>query len=198
MNRTPIVPDGPLLVSIILPTLNRSHCLGKAVGSVLAQSYPNWELILSNNGRDPVSVFNPRARVIDSSAVTSAAYARNLAIGSATGDLVCFLDDDDELDPDYLATFVELFAERPELRLAKCLMTRRGVVNETYGTPTVVLRRGLATATWEPITRQDRAYFAAIIARENLSEEAGTLALIPRVLVTSGVDPVGGLRSGNL
>ena len=98
MNRAPIVPDGPLLVSILLPTLNRSHCLGKAVGSVLAQSYPNWELILSNNGRDPVSVLNPRARVIDSSAVTSAAYARNLALGSATGDLVCFLDDDDEAE----------------------------------------------------------------------------------------------------
>ena len=186
------------LVSIILPTLDRGHCLGRAVASVVAQTHPCWELIVANNGRTRIAFADPRVTVIDAAEVTSAAYARNRALGRSTGELVCFLDDDDELAPNYLATFLTLFAARPGLRMAKCRMVRREVVNETYGTPTVVLRREVATPTWEPIPRQDRAYYAAIIARHDLSEEAGTLALLPDVLVTSGVDPVGGLREGNL
>jgi glycosyltransferase involved in cell wall biosynthesis len=192
------MPTSPLRVSIILPTRDRPHCLGLAIASVLAQTYVHWELIVSNNGREPIQSADHRIKVLDSSAVTSAAYARNVALPLATGELVCFLDDDDAMERDYLETFAGVMAERPEVKMSKCLMYRRGVVNDTYGTPTVMLRRSLATATWEPIIRQDRNYYAAIIARHQLSEEAGSLMLISRVLVTSGVDPIGGLRSGNL
>jgi glycosyltransferase involved in cell wall biosynthesis len=38
------------LVSIILPTYNRAHLLPRAVDSVLAQTFPNWELIIWDDG----------------------------------------------------------------------------------------------------------------------------------------------------
>ena len=38
------------LVSIILPTYNRAHLLPRAVDSVLAQTFPYWELIIWNDG----------------------------------------------------------------------------------------------------------------------------------------------------
>jgi glycosyltransferase involved in cell wall biosynthesis len=186
------------MVSLILPTYNRGHCLGQAVASVLGQTYSHWELIISDNGDGAYRFDDSRVRVIDTREVTSATYARNQALPHARGDLVGFFDDDDALEPDYLESFVQVFESRPKVQLVKCLMIRRGIVNETYGTPTVLLRRQHATPTWQPMWRQDRVYYAEIIARNGFSEEDGTLVVLPRVLCHSGVDPRGGLREGNL
>jgi glycosyltransferase involved in cell wall biosynthesis len=190
--------DRPLQVSIIMPTYRRPHCIGAAVGSVLAQTYPHWQLIVSDNGGDGYRFDDPRIVVVDACGVASAAYARNRAILHATGDLLGFLDDDDELEPDYLETLVRVFAARPGVQMVKCQMMRRGELNETYGTPTVLVRRHLAAADWEPTWRQDRSYYGAIIERHGLSEQAGTLVVLPRALCRSGVDPRGGLRAGGL
>ena len=122
----------------------------------------------------------------------------NQAIPHVTGDLVGFLDDDDEMDPDYLESFVRVFETQPRVQMVKCQMIRRDELNETYGTPTVLLRQPLAAAAWEPVWRQDRSYYKAIIDRHGLSEEAGTLVILPRALCRSGVDPSGGLREGGL
>jgi len=187
-----------LKASIILPTYKRPHKINDAVRSVLAQTYRNWELIVSDNGGDGYRFDDSRIVVIDSQGIASAAYARNRAIRHATGDLVSYLDDDDELEPDYLESFVEVFETRPEAQIVKCHMLRRGLVNESYGTPTTMLRRPYASPDWEPIIRQDQHYFLAIIERNGFSEETGTLLVIPRTLCLSGVDPDGGLRAGNL
>jgi glycosyltransferase involved in cell wall biosynthesis len=185
-----------LSVSIIVPTYQRPHCIDVAVQSVLAQTYPHWELIVSDNGGDDYHFDDARIRVINSRGVPSAAYARNQAIPYVTGDLVCFLDDDDEMLPDYLATFVRVFESRPEAQMVKCQMIRRGEINKTYGTPTVMLRSCFAVPNWQPIGRQDRTYFAGIIARYWLIEDDGTLVVLPNALCRSGVDERGGLRSG--
>jgi glycosyltransferase involved in cell wall biosynthesis len=190
--------DPSLKVSLIMPTYHRAHTIGVAVGSVLAQTYARWELIVSDNGGDGYTFADPRIVVLDSRGVASAAYARNRAIPHATGDLVGFLDDDDELEPDYLESFVRAFEARPGVQMVKCQMIRRGELNETYGTPTVLVRRQLATPAWEPMWRQDRSYYGAIIERHGLSEETGTLVILPRALCHSGVEPRGGLRAGGL
>jgi len=36
--------------SIILPTYNRANLVGRAIESVLRQTYPNWELIIIDDG----------------------------------------------------------------------------------------------------------------------------------------------------
>jgi glycosyltransferase involved in cell wall biosynthesis len=185
-------------VSIIMPTYHRTHCIRDAIRSIQAQSYPHWELIVSDNGGDDYQFKDRRIVVIDSKGVASAAYARNQAIPNATGDLLGFLDDDDELYPDYLESFVHVFEAMPYVQMVKCQMIRNDELNETYGTPTVIVRKPLATAAWEPMWRQDRSYYQAIIERHRLSEEAGTLVILPRALCRSGVDPGGGLREGNL
>jgi glycosyltransferase involved in cell wall biosynthesis len=190
--------DPRLKVSIIMPTYRRQHCIDVSIRSVLAQTYSQWELIVSDNGGDDYHFNDPRIVVIDSRGVASAAYARNQAIPHASGDLVSFLDDDDELYPDYLESFVRVFESRPDVQMVKCHMIRRDELNETYGTPTVLVRRQLATPDWVAMWRQDRSYYASIIERHRLSEEAGTLVIIPRALCRSGVDPAGGLRGGNL
>src|SRR5258708_314187 len=113
-------PD--LRVTLIMPTYCRPHTIRLPVGTILAQSYPHWDLIVSNNGTQAYAFDDPRIRVLDSSAVRGAAYARNRALPHATGDLVGFFDDDDEMYPDYLETFVEVFQRLPAVQMVHCYM----------------------------------------------------------------------------
>ncbi len=101
-----------------MPAYNSEKYIGAAVNSVLAQDFADWELIVSDNGscdgttKVVTALFcaDPRIRIIDSSAVRSAAAARRAAIDDARGEWVAFLDSDDEWAKDKLSK--ELAAAR--------------------------------------------------------------------------------------
>lgn len=92
------------LVSVIIPTYNRVHCIERAMRSVLAQTYRNLELIIvddcstDNTGEivrrwqqdDPRVVYVPKEQNQGASA------ARNAGLEKAQGSLIAFQDSDDE------------------------------------------------------------------------------------------------------
>lgn len=101
-----------LKVSVIIPTYKRSDFLGRAIQSVLDQTYKNVEIIVSDDNI-PESEFcvqtalkvkafekNCKVRYIKTSGKTGGGAARNYAIKFCTGDYVAFLDDDDVFLPD--------------------------------------------------------------------------------------------------
>ena len=96
-----------LLVSVITPTRNRSAMLGRAIDSVLEQSYPNWELIVIDDGSSDdtpgvlATQVDPRIRCLRTEGVGSSP-ARNRALDAARGEYIVYLDDDDALHPDWL------------------------------------------------------------------------------------------------
>lgn len=99
------------LISVVIPTWNGStRLLKKAIDSVLAQSYEQWEVVISDDAsnRDELtSLFHrydadPRIRWIDNAARVGIALNTNRAIGEARGEYIAFLDHDDELSPDAL------------------------------------------------------------------------------------------------
>jgi len=114
--------DAPL-VSIVLPTRNRAACLGEAIDSVLAQSYPHWELLVVDDGSedDTATVL---ARYGDARlrsfriAYAGSAAARNHALKQARGELIAYLDSDNTWFPGFLAGAVAAFAADPTLELA--------------------------------------------------------------------------------
>jgi glycosyltransferase involved in cell wall biosynthesis len=90
------------LFSIIIPTYNRAHLISKAIDSVIAQTFENWELIIVDDGStDNTKKLIASYQVKDSrihyiyqeNAERSA--ARNNGIDQAKGSYVCFLDSDD-------------------------------------------------------------------------------------------------------
>ncbi len=89
------------LVSVVLPTYNRAYILSKAIESVLAQTYTNWELIIVDDGstdttREIIAGFsNPRIRYIKHEANKGLAAARNTGIRNARGKYIANLDSDD-------------------------------------------------------------------------------------------------------
>jgi len=96
------VPACPL-VSVIIPSFNASRYLAEAVNSVLAQDYPNKEVIVVDDGSTDdtlgvVSDFGSLITVI-SQGNCGAAAARNKGLKVARGVYVAFLDADDRWFP---------------------------------------------------------------------------------------------------
>ena len=94
-------------VSVIIPCYNHGHYLSRAVESVLAQTYGNWEVIIVDDGstddtRGAALAFaDPRIRYIYQQNQGLSA-ARNAGIREASGSYLAFLDADDEWDPRFL------------------------------------------------------------------------------------------------
>jgi len=110
------------MISVIMATFNRAHLLPRAIESVLRQTYPDWELVVVDDGSqdatpDVLADFKSRdARIItlrQQNAGLSA--ARNMGIADACGEFVTFLDSDDEYRPGHLALRAKHMLEHPEV-----------------------------------------------------------------------------------
>jgi len=112
--------------SVIMPVYNiREDWLRQAVESVLAQTYPNWELICVNDASraphvkralDELASRDSRMVVIHSERNRGVAGALNLGLSAATGDYVFFMDHDDFLQPHALQRFAEaILQDRPDM-----------------------------------------------------------------------------------
>jgi glycosyltransferase involved in cell wall biosynthesis len=97
-------------VSVIIPAYNAIATLDAAIGSVLAQTYPDFELIVVNDGSSDGTAevlrgYGDRIRVIEQEN-GGAASARNAALEIARGDYIAFLDADDLWKAELLAKLV--------------------------------------------------------------------------------------------
>ncbi len=107
---------GAPYISVITPVYNGMKTLERAVRSVMAQTFGNWELLLvddcSTDGSrgiaDALTAEDPRVRVIPKSENTGTGATRNVGLRSARGRLVTYLDQDDEYDPRYLERVASL------------------------------------------------------------------------------------------
>jgi len=112
-------------VSIIVPAYNCARFLEAAINSVLAQSAPNFELIVVDDGSTDNTLavapdkanIDARVRVFSQEHSGKPAVARNAGIRQATGDFIAFLDGDDLYAPDRIARVAEVFAKFPDLDL---------------------------------------------------------------------------------
>jgi glycosyltransferase involved in cell wall biosynthesis len=119
-------------VSIIMPVFNHGRVLPFAIDSIRAQTVPQWELILVDDGsvdETPAvarlySSLDPRIKVI-SSPENSRRRAiptepRNLGLTEMRGRYVAYLDADNSWRPRFLADLLDLMESRPRLQLVHC------------------------------------------------------------------------------
>lgn len=106
--------------SVIIPTYNRCNAVVKAVESVLAQTYTNFEVIVVDDGSTDNTATVLKALAAKDKRVVyifqenqERSAARNNGIDHAKGEYVCFLDSDDTYEP-------------PHLRLLKETITQKG------------------------------------------------------------------------
>ncbi|HEV2694565.1 MAG TPA: glycosyltransferase family 2 protein [Verrucomicrobiae bacterium] len=95
------------LISIIIPTYNREHCVRQSLDSVLAQTFTDYELIVIDDGSSDGTVeilksYGDKIRLICQKNAGAGA-ARNTGIRVAQGKYIAFLDSDDHWRPEKLA-----------------------------------------------------------------------------------------------
>ncbi len=113
-------------VTVVVPTRDRPQLLARAVASVLAQRYAGEIECLVVFDQSPVRLpalavpARRRVRSLANDRAPGLAGARNAGAFAAEGDVLAFLDDDDEWLPDKLQLQVEALRSRPEAVLASC------------------------------------------------------------------------------
>lgn len=106
------------LVSVIVPVYKVEPYLRRCVDSVLAQTYPNTEVILVDDGSpdgcpaicDEYAASDSRVSVIHQ-ANGGLSAARNAALDVARGEWVYFVDSDDWVEPDIIEACIEKVVE---------------------------------------------------------------------------------------
>ena len=120
--------------SVIIPLYNKAPYIRKALESVLAQTYADYELIIIDDGSTDGSaeiaeaiLQDPASRLIASSphrlirqANSGVSAARNNGVAQAQGDYIAFLDADDWWEPTYLERMAQLIEDYPEAGLYAC------------------------------------------------------------------------------
>ncbi|MBD5356433.1 MAG: glycosyltransferase [Bacteroides sp.] len=99
------------LISVIIPVYNAEKYLKRCVNSVLAQTYPNIEIILINDGSTDNSqtICEEYSRLFPSIKSLNKnnggqSSARNVGLNSAKGEYIGFIDSDDWIAPDMYMT----------------------------------------------------------------------------------------------
>lgn len=107
-------------VSIIMPVYNAEKYLPKAIESVLAQTYPHFELLLINDQsvdrsrKICIEYSNQDARIVvleNDTACHGPGATRNIGLDHATGDCLLFLDADDWIEVNLLQCAVDRMRE---------------------------------------------------------------------------------------
>ncbi len=109
-------------VSVLIPVFNGAEFLRAAIGSVMAQSFADWELLLVDDGStDTTPVIatefaarDPRVRVFRKSN-SGLPETLNLGLAEARGTWIARLDADDLMEPERLARQLAFLAPRPDL-----------------------------------------------------------------------------------
>lgn len=108
--------------SAIIPSYNRKDFLKTAVSSVLAQTYPNFELIVLDDGstdgtKEMISSFKDNRIIYLYQSNKGVAAARNSAFKIAKGEFLAFLDSDDRWASGKLERLLEYIKKYPDIKI---------------------------------------------------------------------------------
>lgn len=123
----------PATVSIVVPVYNVGSYVDYCVRSVLSQTFPDWEMVLVNDGSSDDSGERCRrwaevdARIsLVNQENAGVSVARNNGLASSTGPYVMFVDPDDWLEPDSLETLLSGMGDGVEICVGDCLLEKHG------------------------------------------------------------------------
>ena len=136
MNHEPTTSAAAPIVSIVTSTYNRAQILRRAIDSVRAQTFSDWEMNIvgdctpDDTAKVIASYNDPRLRFFNlpekSPPGSHGAIAKNHAIQQMSrGKYIAYLDDDDAYRPEFLATMVAYLGAHADARFAYCRCTYR-------------------------------------------------------------------------
>ena len=108
------------MISVVISTYRRPEQLKKAINSVLAQTYTDYEVLAVHDGLGGCleEVNDPRVRYIDIEHFGNHSRPKNEGILQSKGEYIAFLDDDNTWRPDHLQALINAFKDNPTLDIA--------------------------------------------------------------------------------
>ncbi|QCO58157.1 glycosyltransferase (plasmid) [Pseudorhodobacter turbinis] len=182
----------PVTVSVITPARNAADVLARAVASVQAQTFADWEMIIVDDGSSDMTAAlaqtlaqsDPRLQVLCHATGTGAAKARNTAIKAARGRYIAFLDADDAWVPEKLAQQLRVMRDRQaglsytgfmrlsasgqrQVQVPKRVTRAELLLGNCIGCSTVIYDRAMLGTVLMPDLpmRQDYALWLTLLAR---------------------------------
>ena len=132
------------LISICAACYNNEKNIVKFIESVLLQSYNNFELIIvddysTDRSFDLVNSFkDKRIKIIENLTNVGLSESRKKAFQISSGEYVCFVDSDDELEPNYLQVLFEaIYKDNSDISVAGFEVIKKN--NRTSHKPTKII-----------------------------------------------------------
>src|SRR6516162_1346640 len=166
------------LISALVCTHSRFRLVVDAVSSILANTHPNFELVVVDQSKDnetrealrPFST-DPRLRYLKI-ATTGKGYALNAGLIETKGTVVAITDDDCTVQTNWLETFASIFAAHPKVAVAFCCV-ESGEHDRTAGFVPAYVRTGDRMLTTMHDARHVQGLGAGIAVRRKVIAEIG-------------------------
>jgi glycosyltransferase involved in cell wall biosynthesis len=190
--------DGLPEFSVVMPVRNKGAYVARAIRSVLAQTHPDFELLVvcepsRDDSEQQIRAINDHRLTLHTRNEAGAGgyAARNLGIRSARAHWIAFLDADDEWCPDHLANLAALKAAHPEARILSSGWMVQGVQQTADRYTQQYQSRGRHIIPLEAYLRYEVASIRPIFT--------GVACITRELLMACGLFPEGGIaRSGDL
>jgi glycosyltransferase involved in cell wall biosynthesis len=167
------------LVSVVIPTFNRAHCIEQAIRSALKQNFTDYEIIIADDGSTDATeqavarIDDPRVRFIRKTN-GGCSSARNFGVANAAGKYVAFLDSDDEWDPRWLETTVAIMEGDPATGAVYGSLARIGADGSDHGIFDVSVGGRYREASVPYVLSQASGLLGSnIIARRDVVQQIG-------------------------
>jgi glycosyltransferase involved in cell wall biosynthesis len=167
---------------VIIPAYDSAAVIERTLGSVAAQTYRDFEVIVADDASTDDTAERARATglatVVSTGRNTGPAGARNRALQEAGGELVAFLDADDEWLPTYLERQVarydaEVSRPGPPVGIVACDARLPGAAETYLEVCEREHRLPLEPLDLERILRRNCIYVSALVPRDAVQEIGG-------------------------
>jgi len=133
---------GNPLVSVVITAYNYAEFIAAALDSVLQQSYRSIEIVVADDGSTDdtpeivsrYAVRDPRVGLVRGQNVGQPANT-NRGVAATSGEIICFLDADDEFRPGKISAVIEAFRRSPDCGLCVHRMQKVDEQGRPFGTP---------------------------------------------------------------
>src|SRR4030042_2191113 len=175
-------------ISIVMPLYNKEGEVSRAIKSVLAQNFSDFELLVINDGSTDKGpevvrqIEDKRVSIIDQDNGGVSA-ARNRGIEEAKSDFITFLDADDEWKTDFLESVIRMRRNFPDCKVFGTNYLYRNVDGFLMST----ILRGLPKAPWEGALED---YFK-VASHSDPPISSSAVAVVKEALASIGGFPVG-------
>lgn len=132
------------LISVVIPAYNRADKIEASIKSVQAQTYKDWEIVVSDDGSkdstkevvERLIKSDKRIRLVSRETNAGAQAARNAGIKAAQGEWIAFLDSDDQFLPESLELRMNIaLKEHVDVVHSDAFIQHQGKPLEQYHVP---------------------------------------------------------------